>query len=79
MKNRIRKKQLCESRKREAANLPKKFVRDTLRALAEAQKGELTAYEFGRLVGAAPSFARQMALAENIMHDDREMLRVLAK
>ncbi len=26
-----------------------------------------------------PDFARQMALAEQIMHDDREILRVLAK
>ena len=27
----------------------------------------------------APEFARQMALAEDIMHDDREVLRALAK
>ena len=26
-----------------------------------------------------PEFARQMKLAEEIMHDDREMLRALAK
>ena len=26
-----------------------------------------------------PEFARQMALAEDIMHDDREVLRALAK
>ena len=26
-----------------------------------------------------PEFARQMALAEEIMHDDREVLRALAK
>ncbi len=26
-----------------------------------------------------PEFARQMTLAEQIMHDDREILRVLAK
>ena len=26
-----------------------------------------------------PEFERQMALAEAIMHDDREILRVLAK
>jgi putative addiction module antidote len=26
-----------------------------------------------------PDFARQMALAEEIMHDDREVLRALAK
>ncbi|MCL2297285.1 MAG: AbrB/MazE/SpoVT family DNA-binding domain-containing protein [Proteobacteria bacterium] len=32
-----------------------------------------------RLTPYDPDFARQMALAEEIMHDDREILRVLAK
>ena len=32
-----------------------------------------------RLTPYNPDFARQMALAEQIMHDDREILRVLAK
>ena len=45
---------------------------DTL-FLTEAPDGgyRLTPYD--------PEFARQMALAEDIMHDDREMLRALAK
>jgi putative addiction module antidote len=32
-----------------------------------------------RLTPYNPDFGRQMALAEEIMHDDREILRVLAK
>ena len=32
-----------------------------------------------RLTPYDPEFARQMALAEEIMHDDREVLRALAK
>lgn len=32
-----------------------------------------------RLTPYDPDFERQMALAEQIMHDDREILRVLAK
>ena len=32
-----------------------------------------------RLTPYSPEFARQMALAEEIMHDDREVLRALAK
>ena len=32
-----------------------------------------------RLTPYDPEFARQMALAEDVMHDDREMLRALAK
>ncbi len=45
---------------------------DTL-YLTEAPDGgyRLTPYD--------PDFARQMALAEEIMHDDREVLRALAK
>lgn len=45
---------------------------DTL-FLTEAPDGSyrLTPYD--------PDFARQMALAEEIMHDDREVLKALAK
>lgn len=45
---------------------------DTL-YLTEATDGSyrLTPYD--------PDFARQMALAEDIMHDDREVLRALAR
>lgn len=45
---------------------------DTL-YLTEAPDGgyRLTPYD--------PDFARQMALAEDIMHDDREILRALAR
>lgn len=45
---------------------------DTL-FLTEAPDGgfRITAYD--------PDFERQMALAEDIMHDDREVLRALAK
>ena len=45
---------------------------DTL-YLTEAPDGgyRLTPYD--------PDFARQMALAEDIMHDDREVLRALAR
>ena len=45
---------------------------DTL-YLTEAADGSyrLTPYD--------PDFARQMALAEDIMHDDREVLRALAR
>ena len=45
---------------------------DTL-YLTEAPDGSyrLTPYD--------PEFERQMALAEEVMHDDREVLRVLAK
>ena len=32
-----------------------------------------------RLTPYDPTFARQMGLAEEIMHDDREVLRALAK
>jgi putative addiction module antidote len=32
-----------------------------------------------RLTPYNPEFARQMSLAEDIMHDDREVLRALAK
>lgn len=32
-----------------------------------------------RLTPYDPDFARQMALSEEIMHDDRELLRALAK
>jgi putative addiction module antidote len=32
-----------------------------------------------RLTPFDPNFARQMALAEDIMHDDRDILRALAK
>ena len=32
-----------------------------------------------RLTPYNPEFERQMALAEEVMHDDREVLRVLAK
>jgi putative addiction module antidote len=44
---------------------------DTL-YLTEAPDGAL------RLTPYDPDFVRQMALAESIMHDDREILRVLA-
>ena len=45
---------------------------DTL-YLTEAPDGgyRLTPYD--------PDFARQMALAEDVMHDDREILRALAR
>lgn len=45
---------------------------DTL-YLTEAPDGAL------RITPYNPDFARQMALAEQIMHDDREILRALAK
>jgi len=45
---------------------------DTL-YLTEAPDGAL------RITPYDPDFARQMALAESIMHDDREILRVLAQ
>ena len=45
---------------------------DTL-YLTEAPDGAL------RITPYNPDFARQMALAEQIMHDDREILRVLAQ
>ena len=45
---------------------------DTL-YLTEAPDGAL------RLTPYDPDFARQMALAESIMHDDREILRILAQ
>lgn len=32
-----------------------------------------------RLTPYNPEFARQMAIAEDVMHDDREVLRALAK
>ncbi len=32
-----------------------------------------------RLTPYSPEFTRQMALAEEVMHDDREVLRALAK
>jgi putative addiction module antidote len=45
---------------------------DTL-FLTEAPDGAL------RITPYDPDFARQMALAESVMHDDREILRILAK
>lgn len=45
---------------------------DTL-YLTEAPDGAL------RITPYNPDFARQMALAEQIMHDDREILQVLAQ
>ncbi|MBS0308329.1 MAG: transcriptional regulator [Proteobacteria bacterium] len=45
---------------------------DTL-FLTEAPDGGM------RLTPYSPDFARQMALAESIMREDREILRVLAK
>ena len=45
---------------------------DTL-YLTEAPDGAL------RITPYDPEFARQMALAESIMHDDREILRILAQ
>ena len=45
---------------------------DTL-YLTEAPDGAL------RITPYNPDFARQIALAEQIMHDDREILRVLAQ
>ncbi len=45
---------------------------DTL-YLTEAPDGAL------RITPYDPDFARQMALAEGVMHDDREILRVLAQ
>lgn len=45
---------------------------DTL-YLTEAPDGAL------RITPYDPDFERQMALAEAVMHDDREILRVLAK
>lgn len=45
---------------------------DTL-YLTEAPDGAMRITPFN------PEFARQMALAESIMHDDREILRALAK
>lgn len=41
--------------------------------LTEAPDGAL------RLTTHDPTFARQMGLAEDIMHDDRDVLRTLAK
>jgi hypothetical protein len=43
MKNRIRKKNLYSRCK-----LPKQFVKDTLRALAEAKAGKLSPYNFSK-------------------------------
>ena len=53
-------------------------------ALLRVKKGDtlyLTEAADGsyRLTPYNPEFARQMALAEEIMHDDREVLRALAK
>ncbi len=45
---------------------------DTL-FLTEAPDGAM------RITPYDPDFERQMALAESVMHDDREILRVLAK
>ncbi len=45
---------------------------DTL-YLTEAPDGAM------RITPYNPEFERQMALAESIMHDDREILKVLAK
>ena len=57
---------------KEAMNLLKVQKGDTL-FLTEAPGGgyRLTPYN--------PEFERQMQLAEEIMHDDREILRALAK
>jgi putative addiction module antidote len=41
--------------------------------LTEAPDGAMRITPFN------PDFARQMELAENIMHDDREILKALAK
>ena len=53
-------------------------------ALLRVRKGDnlfLTEAPDGsyRITPYDPEFARQMALAEEIMHDDREVLRALAK
>lgn len=53
-------------------------------AVLKVQKGDtvyLTEAPDGsyRLTPYNPDFARQMALAEEIMHDDRDILRALAK
>lgn len=45
---------------------------DTL-YLTEAPDGAL------RITPYDPEFARQMAMAEGVMHDDREVLRILAQ
>lgn len=54
------------------------------RQIMDVQKGDtlyLTEAPGGamRITPFNPNFARQMALAEQIMHDDREILKVLAK
>lgn len=54
------------------------------RAMLNVQKGDvlyLTEAPDGgmRITPYDPEFQRQMELAEKIMHDDREILRVLAK
>ena len=55
-----------------------------VRRILNVQKGDtlyLTEAPDGamRITPYNPEFERQMALAEAIMHDDREILRVLAK
>jgi putative addiction module antidote len=55
-----------------------------VRRILNVQKGDtlyLTEAPDGamRITPYNPEFERQMALAESIMHDDREILRVLAK
>lgn len=52
-------------------------------SLLRAKKGDtlfLTETPSGvRLTAYSPEFERQMALAEEIMHDDKDVLRALAK
>ena len=55
-----------------------------IRRILNVQKGDtlyLTEAPDGamRITPYNPEFERQMGLAESIMHDDREILRVLAK
>jgi putative addiction module antidote len=55
-----------------------------VRRILNVQKGDtlyLTEAPDGamRITPYSPQFEQQMALAESIMHDDREILRVLAK
>lgn len=60
------------------------IVNKEAKAKLNVQKGDtlyLTEAPGGgyRITPYNPDFQRQMALAEQIMHDDREILRVLAK
>ena len=61
-------------------NIPEKKAKRIL----NVQKGDtlyLTEAPDGamRITPYSPEFERQMALSESIMHDDREILKVLAK